>query len=433
MAQFGAVTFIDEGEGASGITGIVSADLDNDGFLDLITSNGYNQGRVTWYHNDQGSLENAAPVIIDLNASFVEGVAVGDLDQDGWIDVVAITRYEGELIWYRNSSGEIIERLVLDSGMVLLNAVAIGDVDGNGSPDLVVIGQHSIDLFRNDGTGQFTKEAILTTSSSPLPLECMDLVLADMDGDGDLDAVTAETIGPVIYMNDGVGLFTPELVDPQPAIQQQIDVDDVDGDGDPDIVVVSFLGGARWYRNDGVSWMEVGSILEGTPIRGFDLFHADGDGFADAVCTRGSQVFFQRGLGDGTFTPSVSVFSLEGSLMDAVCTTDLNNDGGTDLIWSAPAGQLAYHLYELGTGAHQIPEPPPFTLVPDPGGRGFIIQTQQANIGPSEVIDIQGRVVLHLASLQAGDLLPTMALPTGIYLLRTRSGILRFLSASTER
>lgn len=422
FAQFGAAQIIDDAATSIGISGMATADLNNDGFVDLVTSNGYNQGRVMLYLNNAGDLFDAAPVVVDADAPLAEAVTTADLDQDGWTDIIAISRLDGKFFWYPNTNGIFAERVTLDSAVFTLNAVAAGDVDGDGDPDLVVIGQHSIDLFRNNGSAVFTKTAILTTSTSPLPLECMDLLLVDIDGDSDLDAVTAETIGPVVYVNDGTGTFTPALVDPVAAIQAQIHVADIDGDGDLDIVVVGFTGVAHGYRNEGTSWTNEGDLLPGTSIRNFDLFDADGDGLADAITARDPQLLYHKGLGDGTFEADQVVYTFGTTIIDEVGHADLNNDGQPDVLWSAPGGTVAYHLAGLPTSI----------ATKDTDDQRCIAaqddyQVQLRTSDPTDqhvqwqVMDEQGRSIWQQQATAGTVRVPLQGMSAGVYLAIGRS------------
>lgn len=416
VAQFGGAMVIDDEPTSVGVTAMATTDVNNDGTSDLITANGYNQGRIALYLNNAGTLFDAEPVLIDLDAPFAEDVCAADLDQDGLVDLIAITRFEGEVFWYRNVNGAFPQRVVLDSTLIMLNAVVAGDMDADDDQDLVVIGQHSIHLFRNDGNAGFIREAILTTATSPLPLECMDLMVLDIDGDGDLDPVTAETIGPVIYLNAGDGTFTPTLVDAQAAIQAQLDVDDLDGDGDLDIVVVSFIGAARWYRNDGMTWANAGVLLPGGTIRNFDLFDADGDGLSDAISARGAQVLFHQGLGDGGFAADVVVHTFGSTILDELGTEDMNNDGLPDVIWSAPGGTIAYHLAGGATVVAQGAAPHPSCTLQNAGQQRQLMSHLPAELPVRwQLTDLAGRSSWYSTTGSQAFDVPAHAMCAGLY------------------
>ncbi len=427
-AQFSGAVIIDGSATALGVTAIASADVDQDGRIDMLTANGYDQGRVMLYPNGPDLLVGAAPTVVDADIPFAEDLVTVDLDGDGWVDVVSISRTAGTVVAYPNIEGTFGAPVLIDSGSVALNALAAGDVDGNGTPDIVVVGQHSIDLLRNDGEGAFAKEAILTTATTPLPLECMDLQLVDIDADGDLDPITAETIGPVIYTNDGDGTFVSFVVDPQPAIQARVDVGDLDGDGDLDILVVSFLGGARWYRNDGGSWSAGGTVVPGAAIRGLKVFDADGDAIADVLTTRGSQLWFHRGTGGGAYAPDVLVFTSGQPILDEVTVADVNGDGRPDAVWSAPAGTLGYQLNEPHTGLPEHILQGALSLRGTPDGGALIINTSTGEADHFVLHDATGRRLVDLGRLPSGTTMPLAILPRGVLLLHSqRHGTVRWI------
>lgn len=421
-AQFGAVQVIDNSATALGITSIAAGDLNNDGLPDVVTSNGYNVGHVTAYLQTGSGPADATPVLIDTVAYQAEEVTTADLDGDGWTDVVSVCRLNNEVVWYPNANGTFSTRIVLDSTSVFLNGVVAGDLDGDGSMDLVVIGQHLIDLYRNDGTGNFTKEAILTTSTSPNILECMDLVLADIDGDGDLDPVTAESLGGVAYRNAGDGSFTPETVDPLPAIKQRVRLGDVDGDGDPDMVLTDFVGNMRWYRNDGATWDSEGTLLSGITVKGFGLMDINADGLADLVVASGGQISCHQGLGDGGFASPTVVYDDQSAFLDEVTLADLNNDDRPDVIWSAPAGTLAYHLNELPTGIASPAAAAHFAICPDPDREHIAVRFSGNAPQRMTLLDVQGRPLRMLRSIHSGDRIDLHGLAAGVYLLRNGRG-----------
>jgi len=421
-SQFGPAQIIDNSATALGITSIATGDLNNDGLQDVVTSNGYSTGHITAYLQSVNGLTGAAPILIDTVAYQAEEVTTADLNGDGWTDVVAVCRLNNEVVWYPNANGVFNTRIVLDNASPFLNGVVAGDVDGNGSIDLVVIGQHLIDLYRNDGSGNFTKEAILTTGTSPNILECMDLVLADIDGDGDLDPVTAESLGGVAYHNAGDGTFTPQSVDPVAAIMQRVRLGDLDGDGDLDMVLTDFLGNMRWYRNDGATWASEGAMLSNITVKGFGPMDINADGLADLVVASGGQISYHQGLGDGSFATPIVVYDDESAYLGEVTLADMNNDGRPDVIWSAPAGTLAYHVNDLTTGINSPEVMVRFTIYPDPDMQHIVVRFNGNAPQRMTLLDVQGRPLRTFRPMHSGDRIDLHGLVAGSYLLRAESG-----------
>ena len=121
-----------------------------------------------------------------LNGS---GVAAGDVDGDGWCDLY-FCRLDGANALYRNLSGWKFQDITASSGVGCAGYASTGavlaDLDGDGDLDLVVntVG-HGTHIFINDGKGHFTER----TKSAPLNpgKGGMSLAVGDVDGDGWLD------------------------------------------------------------------------------------------------------------------------------------------------------------------------------------------------------------------------------------------------------
>ncbi|MEC9158590.1 MAG: FG-GAP-like repeat-containing protein, partial [Planctomycetota bacterium] len=106
--------------------------------------------------------------------------------------------------------------LFVDSGQALGNnnsySVALGDLDGDGDIDAMVantglsgVSGESNTVWTNDGNGLFTNSQALGNGRST------SVALGDLDGDGDLDAMVANGIGffpNTVWTNDGSGTFT---------------------------------------------------------------------------------------------------------------------------------------------------------------------------------------------------------------------------------
>lgn len=120
------------------------------------------------------------------------GLALGDVDGDGWCDIF-LCSLDGSNALYRNLGGWRFTNITAAAGVGLPGQLSTGallaDVDGDGDLDLLVnsVGGGTR-LFLNDGHGQFREK----TDSGLLRRYCAtSMAMADIDGDGDLDLYVA--------------------------------------------------------------------------------------------------------------------------------------------------------------------------------------------------------------------------------------------------
>jgi len=118
---------------------IVWADIDNDGFLDLVTGNGSNLSyQFSKVYFNRGGVMSMTDVWQPSAAGPTMGLAVGDVDNDGDLDVV-LGNFENENQVYINISGTLATLPAWtfdDNG--LSKSLAMGDVDNNGYQDIVI-------------------------------------------------------------------------------------------------------------------------------------------------------------------------------------------------------------------------------------------------------------------------------------------------------
>lgn len=364
--SFGTLTVIDDGDPASGIRSIVTADLDGSGHLDVIVAQPFHIDEVAvWTNLGNGTFSDK--IVVDNSRSDPVYVATGDFNGDGRPDLAAITQTDGELVWYPNLEDGFGPGISIDQNRFFGNALVVGDFDSSGRDDIVAIGQHSIDLFRNHGQGEFTKEPILTTDTSPNVLECLHIEAADMTGNGHLDLVVAETIGGVIYVNDGKGVFTPQVFTSEGFIVRSLHVFDATGNGLPDVVLQTSPGSVNLYVNNGNGgWSLTKTLFHAiAPIRSFQSVDVDGDGLLDLYVAHGQSARIYRNLGGGEFTGPYVVDESPELFIDEVAVADLDGSGRPQLIWSAVNGRLAYRRLEpaartrAGRTSSTSPWPPP--------------------------------------------------------------------------
>jgi hypothetical protein len=252
--------------------GFAWGDMDGDGDLDLLAVNGVTDVTSDLFRNDGGDAFTevaAAPVTTDAaNASTASWT---DVDGDADLDLF-VARRSGQFDrLYVNQGGQqggVEGTFASDATSVVANTAAdsrgctAGDLDGDGDDDLFVAagnGQNDL-LYLNQGGAQGgVQGAFAKVTSGPVVSDAAATyrgVLADTDGDGDLDLFTANgsNVKSNLYRNDGGASFT-KLSGQHPTLlaseSRSARFGDLDGDGDADLVVGNLLADNFLYLNQG--------------------------------------------------------------------------------------------------------------------------------------------------------------------------------------
>ncbi len=264
-------------------------------------------------------------------------VALGDLDGDGDLDMVAGNNYHPSRVYLNDGAGIFT---ITRQGMgkrFLTGSVVLGDVDGDGDLDLVTGNKGKIDarnfryhygfsrVYLNDGKGRFTD-----SGQEPKDGHNSSVALGDLDGDGDLDLMTGGV--EQVYLNDGRGGFTKsrQKVRPQGGIKT-IALGDVDGDGNPDLVAGVGYDTNLVYLSNGKGEFIDRSQEPESLSRFTALGDVDGDGDRDVVMVEGNNTLIYLDDGQGVFTNSGQRM-WNFAAASSVALDDIVGDGGLDMV-----------------------------------------------------------------------------------------------------
>jgi hypothetical protein len=344
---------------AAGYQSLAAADLDHDGWVDLVSGSGdYAPAQeVRAWHNDQTpftgtwSSTQVVDLLGDLSGDDANGIALADLDGDGWLDVAVGFEEDtwGKLGVWRNPGAPFAAPWPVSVTTNALNRVgslAGADWDGDGDVDFVSVpdvGGDEVCWWENDGSpfsGEWSCDRDWGSSA-----DARDVLLADLDGDGDLDTVVSGENAIVAWANDRAPRVWPfasarvEIGDPGDTVYA-IAAGDLDWDGDLDMVDSGEDAIVAW-RNPHPDYLAspwISASLGGAD-RGFDveLADMDHDGDLDAVAGgRFGIAIWENPWNAGAGTPFTAwpvshVLTVSQILVYQVAVADLDRDGWLDV------------------------------------------------------------------------------------------------------
>ena len=264
---------------AEGAHSVKTADLDGDGDLDVITTS-RTDGNLRWYRND-GAAGFAAGAIDIINGAYI--ATPGDADADGDIDIfvasvsevrpqLAASQLEdptanslGAVLWYENDGRPTpsFSRHIIFDKLNYPVSLHIADLDGDGDLDAMSASRDDNRILWYENNGDRNEPGFFPRTISDSALGAVSVHAADFDGDGDLDVVSASENDDQIAWYENQGQRPPQFTDtviryttlPFPLefdYAKSVFGADVDGDGDQDIVFGSENDNqVGWYENDG--------------------------------------------------------------------------------------------------------------------------------------------------------------------------------------
>ncbi len=446
----------------SGPLSALPFDVDADGDTDLVVPL---LEDFVWYENvDRFGDTWAAHSVPVPEGTVPSSAAVGDIDRDGDPDLIATGN---DAVFFAENASNPSSSFLLDQVPVAQQqavSLAVGDFDSSGAPDFLSASfdGNSLSVHLNGGDPEYWPEfAVTVAPAGPIDVAAVDfdrdgeddalvagqgadvvrwykrspmswndpwtsvlvstrqdpasVSAADIDGDGDPDALAAFTGDDVFawYENtagDG-SAFSEHVIASGVADAIDAGAVDVDRDGDLDVVALTLADSTvRWYENtagNGSAWSAHVIAATTSSGRALALGDVDRDGDVDAVSYGSNRLaWYENTSGNGSTwsTIAVSTATVEGQ---AVALSDYDRDGDLDLI-AAPGATSAATRFENegGTGDTWTSQAIAGTTSPPGGGKvGLATADIQPDGSPDLMLGnvLPSQLTLHRNTLAQVD------------------------------
>jgi hypothetical protein len=360
-------------------TAVYAADVDGDGDLDALSASRYDSSVISWYRNDSihRSVTFVSPPEIATGVSGPFSVYAADVDGDGDVDALSASTYDDKIAWYENVGGGGASWAfhTISTSADGATSVHVADVDGDGDLDALSASQEDdkIAWYENVGGGgtAWTLHTISTGAD-----RAVSVYAADVDRDGDIDALSASINDDKIAWYENVGgggtSWTPHTISDSSYGASSVYAADVDGDGDLDALSSSFYDDKiAWYENTGgggTSWtLHTISLETDTPISVYAA-DVDGDGDIDALSASVNDdkiVWYENLLGGGGTAWFPHTISTSADMARKVYAADVDKDGDLDVLsaslldhkiaWyeNVGGGGASWALHTISTGVNE--------------------------------------------------------------------------------
>ncbi len=330
------------------------ADMNADGKDDIVRLNDARSLNIH-YQN----LPNAPFTAFDygmVSYSFQWGMCIADVDHNGFNDVISGGAYDDLRLLRNNDGNTSFTQEILANSNIFLQGINFADIDNDGWLDVFACHDDGLARgFHNDQTGNLTyTPSLIATETIPISDNSGNYasIWTDYDNDDDLDLYISKCRQGInnpqdprrinmLWQNDGSGNFTEVSAAANMKISAQTwatDFGDIDNDGDMDAILLNHFADPILMINNGD-----GTFTDATQTSGLiptidpSIFFGiqtllrdfNNDGFLDLLATGIGRhyLFYNNGFGSFSFTPN----PFDSDQIQSLAVGDLNHDGFLDI------------------------------------------------------------------------------------------------------
>ncbi|WP_055443373.1 T9SS type A sorting domain-containing protein [Lacinutrix himadriensis] len=333
---------------------ISSIDFDNDGDLDLITVDGSVSGTIIWYENQNGLGDFADGINFGTGGVFMD---VSDINNDGFMDIIVSGGYNHSSIYHINNGTGGFSSFVnfLNTYSEGTTNIYATDLDGDGDLDVVKYSEQyetiSWHVYLDGQPDYGSEKVILTNVDTP-----KEVIAFDIDGDGDEDILSRSLNNLAWFENtDGNGLFGNIRFISSDYCFFMFPTD-VDNDGDKDLLC-SYGSRFFWIEYTGSQNFSIQhEIDDNTVVRFIDVNDIDGDNDLDIIAYKTNQILLYENLdSQGSYSAPQVLIDNVNVIGNGLKIADIDGDTDMDIVYGE-YNLISWSENTDGNGAFGIPQ-----------------------------------------------------------------------------